>query len=590
MRASLRRGLTTAIALIGLESVAFAQPLPVPGESAAPATRPVAAASQSSMAAPPSGPAPPVAGPSSDPSAVAPAPSSSSPPPPSEPPSASAEAPPLLPTAASAVASAAAAPSASPEPSAGSSAAVAGAPVRLRADRIFSILVARGGRSAEERATAATAALARAAEDGLAASVRVEQIGDRASVLAGTRLIIELGPEDAIAASDTSLEFYAASVAARVREALEREQSRSVALMTLLSFLLMIICGVLGVFLIRKASDLADRTRAWIREHPDRLPAIKLQSIEVIRPESFRAALLIGLGAGKALAQIGVVYGWVLISLSLFESTRSYAERLTGFVFGPLYSILARLAGSLPLLVVAAIAAIAMVVLIRFVGLFFEGVTRGETTIDWLPADLAASTSLLVRATIVLIFFVIAAPLVTGDDGALARAGTVVVVALGLAAVPLLASVAVGVTVVYGRGLRVGDFAEVGGRKGKVSAITLLDVRLEDDQSFEVRVPHLLGLFHPTQVLGPTRLVSVEVLLTPKALVDDNVRDLLAESARSVGQKPRIEIVSLDAEAARCRVTVRSDALDAQSRLYMIVAKALAAADVPLGRWAGRAP
>jgi small-conductance mechanosensitive channel len=449
---------------------------------------------------------------------------------------------------------------------------------------VFSILIARGGKGAEERASAASAALAHAVDDGAAAQVRVEQLENTVSVFAGKHLIIEIGPEDAIAAGEPSLQAYAASVAARVREALDREQSRSVALLSLLSLALVVLCAVMGLFLIRKVGDFADRMRTWISEHPDRLPALKLQSIEVIRPKSFRAALLIGLGAGKALAQIGIVYGWVLISLSLFESTRGYAERLTGFVFGPLYSILARLVGSLPLLVVAAIAAIAMMVLIRFVGLFFDGVVRGDTTLDWLPADLAAPTSVLFRVTIALVFFVIAAPLVTGDDGALARAGTVAVVALGLSTTPMLACVAVGVTVVYGRGLKVGDFAEVGGRVGRVSAITLLDIRLDDEHGSEIRVPHLLGLIHPTRVLGPHQRVSVEVVLAPKVAADDKVGDLLRDSAGMIGKAPEVEVVALDADGVRYRVTVSSDALDAKRRLYAIVAQALVAADVPLGR------
>jgi small-conductance mechanosensitive channel len=142
----------------------------------------------------------------------------------------------------------------------------------------------------------------------------------------------------------------------------------------------------------------------------------------------------------------------------------------------------------------------------------------------------------------------------------------------------------VGVTVVYGRGLRVGDFAEVGGRAGRVSAITLLDVRLEDDLGAEIRVPHLLGLVHPTRVLGPARLVSVELLVAPSAAVEDSVRDLLAVSASAVGNRPQVEIVSLDADGVRYRVTVSAEARDAKSRLFMQLTQALRAAEVPLGR------
>jgi hypothetical protein len=448
---------------------------------------------------------------------------------------------------------------------------------------VFTLRAARDGQSAEQRADAASAALRHAAEDG--GEVRVERQGEVAVVLVGARPIVTLGPEDAAAAGDPTPEVHATRVAAQIRDALRKEQSRSATLMTLLSVALAVLSGLLGLFLMQRAGVVADRTRAWMAEHPDRVPAIRLRSIEVIRPASLRAAIHIGVGAAKALAQLGVAYGWVLITLSLFEPTRRYAEQLTGFVFGPLYALVVRLVSSLPLLVVVLIATIALVVLVRFVGLFFDSVARAETRVEWLPADLAVPTSVLVRAAIVLAFLVIAAPLVTGDEeGMLARVGTIAVVALGLAITPLLASVAVGVTVVYGRRLRVNDFAEIGGRMGRVRAITLLEVRLENERGHEVRVPHLLGLIHPTHVIGPEPLVSAVITLAPSTVGQADVRNLLVEAAGTVGRRPDADLLSFDADGAQYCVSVYSGAPNAKTRLTAVLGEALALAGVPLGR------
>ncbi|MCC6559484.1 MAG: mechanosensitive ion channel family protein [Polyangiaceae bacterium] len=449
----------------------------------------------------------------------------------------------------------------------------------------FELRAARGGQTAEQRAAAASAALRRALDDGGAVDVRVEARGDAASVIAGARTIVELGPEDAAAAGDPAAAAHAERIAGQIRAALRKERSRSATLMTLLSLALVVLSGLMGLFLARRAGLLADQTRAWISEHPDRIPAIRLRSIEVIRPASLRAAIHIGVGAAKALAQIGLAYGWVLITLSLFESTRGYAEQLTGFVFGPLYALLVRLVSSLPLLVVAVIAGIALVVLVRFVGLFFDSVARGETSVEWLPADLAPPTSFLVRTAIILVFFVIAAPLVTGDDtGALARVGTVAVVSLGLAVTPLLASVAVGATVVYGRQIREGDFAELGGRAGRVRAVTLLEVRLVDERGLEVRVPHLLRLVHPTCVLGPQPPVTVTVALAARTVGQEDVRELLLAAAALAGDRPEVDLISFDAEGARYAVTVRSSEPRARAHLAAVLGEAIAVTDVPLGR------
>src|SRR5262249_19256208 len=156
-----------------------------------------------------------------------------------------------------------------------------------------------------------------------------------------------------------------------------------------------------------------------------------------------------------------------------------------------------RIAASLPLAVMAAVLGVAVYVLLRFVQLFFEGVARRQTVIPWLPPDLAGSTSVLVGAGIVRLALGPVAPRPARDSsGALARAGSIVLLCLCLSSTPLLASVMVGVLVVFGRRIRVGEYAEIAGRNGRVQAIGLVDVRLRDPDGCEVRVPHLLALVH----------------------------------------------------------------------------------------------
>ena len=48
----------------------------------------------------------------------------------------------------------------------------------------------------------------------------------------------------------------------------------------------------------------------------------------------------------------------------------------------------------------AILATLAVVVLIRFVGLFFGSVSRGETSLGWLPSDLAVATGVVKANTV----------------------------------------------------------------------------------------------------------------------------------------------------------------------------------------------
>jgi small-conductance mechanosensitive channel len=283
------------------------------------------------------------------------------------------------------------------------------------------------------------------------------------------------------------------------------------------------------------------------------------------------------------LLQIGISYGWLILALYSFEPTREYTGRLTEIVLTPLSAFMSKVATSLPMLIVATASILALVVLVRFVGRFFDGAARGETTIGWVPPDLVSATSLVVRFTIVVLFLLVAIPFITGsEDGAISRIGLIAVISLGLASTPMLASMCLGIAVVYGRGLRPGDFANFGPYAGRIETISLLEVRLRDAHGSEIRVPHLMCLFYPTRVLGKVRPVSATITVTSKT-PQAPVRQLLLETAAGIGAEPQLEAISLDLGGAGYRVTVRSDLPDAQHRLYCALCDALAERSIPLG-------
>ena len=250
--------------------------------------------------------------------------------------------------------------------------------------------------------------------------------------------------------------------------------------------------------------------------------------------------------------QIGIAYGWLIFALYIFEPTREYTGRLTEIVLTPLSGFMSKVGSSLPVLVIATASIAALVVLVRFVGAFFDSAARGETAIGWVPPDLVSATSLVVRFAIVVLFLVVAVPFITGsEDAALSRIGLVAVLALGLGSTPMLASMCVGLFVVYGRGLSVGEFASFGPYAGRIDSITLLDVRLRDAQGCEVRIPHLLSLFYPTRVLGKIRPVSATMTVS-SAAAQPAVRQLLAGVASTVGAEPELEIRSIRREGNLC--------------------------------------
>jgi hypothetical protein len=182
---------------------------------------------------------------------------------------------------------------------------------------------------------------------------------------------------------------------------------------------------------------------------------------------------------------------------------------------------------------------------------------------------------------------VLAAPLITGtDDGALSRAGVVALVALGLACTPVLACAAAGVPSVFLRRIKPGDFVEAGGRSGVVRDVTLLELVLEDAVGCEVRVPQLLGLWHPTRILGSAALASIEIAVDARER-PAKVEEALVGAAMATCDRARVELVSFDADGARWRVSGVPKHGKGAAALADAVAQAIADRGIALGRARG---
>ncbi len=174
--------------------------------------------------------------------------------------------------------------------------------------------------------------------------------------------------------------------------------------------------------------------------------------------------------------------------------------------------------------------------------------------------------------------------MVTGDaNGALSRAGAILLIALGLAATPLLASGIVGTTVLFGRRLRLGEFAEMGGTVARISAINLLEVRLVDVHRTELRVPHLLSLVRPLRVLGMRPRLSIDVPVAA-AVPHEEVREILLAAGKKCGLDPKLDLLSFDADGARYRLSALCDSLDGRRALAETALADLGGAGIPLGR------
>jgi small-conductance mechanosensitive channel len=461
---------------------------------------------------------------------------------------------------------------------------IAGVPVKLGDRKVFVLRVPRAGNSPEERARTAGAALERALEasEDEDADVHVEEQGGLAVVVAGNIPIVQLAEEDARAAGDASLQVHAAAVAASVREALKGERTRARIARTVFSWSLVVFTGLVAFLVLRRLREIKGKIQQFLDENPKRIPELRVGTVEIMKRGALGVLLRVLLSLVERLLQLLAFYLWVVFSLSLFDATREVGKRVTGVVVEPLGLVVGRLASALPILAIAIIAAGVLGLFLRFLRLFFESVARGETTISWLPADLAIPTGRVLRVALGVSAVLLSAPLVTGTEEGVARAATLVLLgAVGLAIVPLLATAIVGIAFVFWRRLRVGDFVMVEGRQGRVAELTLIELRMHDGDGAEYRVPYLSLLVRPIRVMGPVPTSVIELAVDPAA-PQARVREVLLAAGSFAHGPPRVRLIGVDADGAHYEITARRAPEEPDAATTLV--EALQAAGIALGR------
>jgi hypothetical protein len=458
--------------------------------------------------------------------------------------------------------------------------------VRIREAVVFTLQLSDGGMSAAERAKRANRAIEQAIGGSTAKGVRVEQRNGRCIVFIGAHPVVELTAEDSAVAGEGSLDLYAASVAARISDILRAEEKRSQLGKTVGDVVIVILFGLIALFSLKMIRDWSFRARGWVERNPHRVPAIRLKSIEVVGPPVLRNAVLVSLAVLKWVGQIGAVYLWLIVSLSLFDSTRGYTDKLTGLVLSPLSTLTARVAALLPLTVIVALGTVLLLILLRFISLFFAAVERGETKVEHLSPALAAPTSLVVRVGLVVLSLLVIAPVLTGNsDGTFSRLGQLAIAAIALGLVPLITTVLLGMRVLYVYRLTVGQWVSIGDIAGRILQLTLFDTRIWISGGVTARVPHLVLLWKTLRTSsGSTHSVRLAIATLTRL---SEVVDALAATAVRFGSDAVVNVDSVSLNRVDLTVQVTMPESASKNALLADLLRVLAERDVPMAEARG---
>ncbi|HEX4457259.1 MAG TPA: mechanosensitive ion channel domain-containing protein, partial [Polyangia bacterium] len=318
------------------------------------------------------------------------------------------------------------------------------------------------------------------------------------------------------------------------------------------SISLIVLMGLASFLLLGAVGKAALRVSALL-DARETLPELRIGKVEVLTAAATRVAISTSISVAKPIVQLGILCGWLLFSLSLLPATEAIGRRLAGFVLVPLATLLGRLGAALPVVVLVAIGAFALAMLLRFLRVFFESVAQGGIQLRWLQPEQALPFSVVARAVAVIGALLAAAPLIVGDSaewGALRIGGVALTVTAVLATAPSLANSAAGTLLLFTRRLTPGVYVEIGPHSGRVTAITLTDVRVEERSGAEVRLPHLMLLFRPLRILGDTLPAHYEVTVDARA-PQGRIRKALVDAVRRQGRAAHVELVEIEGQHAR---------------------------------------
>ena len=450
----------------------------------------------------------------------------------------------------------------------------AAAVVRLRDSTVFHLTATRAGKTPTQRAQQASQALQQALDANTWTEPRLERQGESVVIFANAIPVVQLGADDAQAAGDASLDEHAATVLAAVRSALDTERTRRDVADTVFAWSLLVLSAVVTFFLLKRIRTGVVEAQTWVAANPDRLPALRVGSVDVVRPAAMRGALTVFLHIGSRILQLCLLYIWVLVGLSLFAATRAYSTRLSDTIVRPVSTLLLRVGSALPMLLIHAVALLALVIVLRFTALVFGSIARGETVVSWLPADLAHATGVLVRLGTVVLALLVGIPLLTGNDHAgLTRLGLALLAACALASTPVLANVAAGVLLLFARRLHPGDWVEMAGVIGRVRVINLIETRLEDGRGYTVRLPHLMALQRRTRIFGASQPASFRLRLGNHVL-PTQVFAIAQRAAAAENAVVRVEVVAVDDAYASYSIVCEAAAGVEPAALCLRVAEA----------------
>ncbi len=359
------------------------------------------------------------------------------------------------------------------------------------------------GATPARRVERAEAALKLALDSGAKATqIHRSQAGSVQRFELGGVTLFFLAPDDlADAQSGVGLDVVAREVERRlataVREQQEATEPRQLALGAAWSVAASLLAWLLlrGLVTLRRRglARLAALFEHWQQRHTGK--AVVSTYGEHLRSGLRHVATLLHWGLVLLVVDL-----WFTFVLRQFAYTRPWGERATDWLLEVLGRFVQSAVGAVPGLLTALFIFVLARLATRANTLFMNRVERGDLEVGWLDIDTAGPTRRLANALIWLFALAMAYPYLPGAGSEAFKGVSVLAgVMLSLGASGVVGQAMSGLSLMYSRALRPGEYVRIGDTEGTVQSLGMFATRIHTGMGEEVSLPNAVIFGQPVR-------------------------------------------------------------------------------------------
>lgn len=370
--------------------------------------------------------------------------------------------------------------------------ALESAPVSLANRHIVTLRGPIAGYSARERVENVQRRLDQVLAGQVAPAVTTEEIPEGTRVLVGGERVFVVTRVDIDQTYGETTTLVAQASAKRMEEAIvalrDQQTPRYLARAAALALLSTLLYALSGWLLVRAARWLSARLSGAAARHGQRFAVEGVELLEPPRIARFARGLVRG---GAWLIGAAGSATWLAFVLSQFPYTRPWGEGLLANLLAILRQVALAAISALPGLVVVGLIIVLARGVIHMAALLFDRVELGSLRLNWMDQETVRPTRRLFAALVWGFALAMAYPYIPGSSSEAFKGLSVLVgVMISLGGSSVIGRAAAGLTLMYSRAFRRGDYVRIEGSEGTVQEVGMFSTQLRTGLGETLTIPN----------------------------------------------------------------------------------------------------